>query len=142
MEIEQRLKKKTDQYQRAIESFKALLELDLSAYEGVVLDGLQNGLIQKFEICSELTWKVIKLFLLAELQIDARTPKSAIKEFYLAGLADSALYENLLRMQNDRSSLSHLYGEGASQKILARLKSYENSMEAVLATISSAPAST
>ncbi len=136
MEITQRLQKKIEQYQKALKGFKDLLALDLRSYEGVVLDGLQNGLIQKFAVCAELTWKLIKLYLLAEHQIDARTPKSAIKEFYLAGLADSGLYEKLIQMQDDRNSLSHMYSEAAFQKILGKLRSHENSMEAVLAIIS------
>lgn len=135
MEIKQRLQKKIEQYHNAIKGFKDLLDLDMGAYEGVVLDGLQNGLIQKFEVCSELTWKLIKLYLLLEHQIDAKTPKTVIKEFYLAGLADSRLYESLLQMQEDRNSLSHLYDETAFQEILGKLKTYEKDMEAVLAIV-------
>ncbi len=136
MEIDQRLRQKIAQYQQAIEGFSALLAIDLQAYDGVVRDGLMNGLIQKFEISSELTWKLIKLFLLSAHQIDARTPKSAIKEFYLAGLADSSLYESLLRMQDDRNRASHIYDEAAFQEILGRLKTYEQNMKDVLAIVS------
>ncbi len=136
MEIDERLAGKLKQYRKSIKGFSDLLNLDLGSYEGVVLDGLQNGLIQKFEMCSELTWKLIKSFLFTVHKVDAKTPKSAIKEFYLAGLAENSLYESLIQMQDDRNSLSHLYDEKAFQEILSKLKAYENSMEQVFSFIS------
>ncbi len=136
MEIDKRLARKLDQYRVSIKGFKDLLALDLTIYEGVVLDGLQNGLIQKFEVCSELTWKLIKSFLFSVHKVDSKTPKLAVKEFYLAGLADNDLYESLVQMQDDRNTLSHLYDEVTFQEILTKLKHYESNMEQVLVIVS------
>ncbi len=136
MEIDKRLARKLDQYRTSIKGFKDLLALDLTLYEGVVLDGLQNGLIQKFEVCSELTWKLIKSFLFSVHKVDSKTPKLAVKEFYLAGLADNSLYESLVQMQDDRNTLSHLYDEVTFQEILTKLKHYESNMEQVLLIVS------
>ena len=63
----------------AVESFRALLAVDLTYYTApIILDGIKNGQIQKFEYTAELSWKLIKKFLWQVDGIETKSPKSAI----------------------------------------------------------------
>lgn len=110
--------------EQAIKSFKESLELDLSGYTGVELDTIKSGQVQKFEYCAELCWKAIKQFLDDVHGIDSVSPKTAIKNFYLAKQIQETEYETLVEMVNDRNRLSHIYEAVYFEEIHSRLKEY------------------
>src|SRR3989338_8721422 len=109
----------------AVESFRALLAVDLTYYTApIILDGIKNGQIQKFEYTAELSWKLIKKFLWQVDGIETKSPKSAIKAFYTSGHVDEAGYRQLIEMIDDRNFLSHIYDEGDFVRIHQKLSSY------------------
>ncbi|MCK5177653.1 MAG: HI0074 family nucleotidyltransferase substrate-binding subunit [Candidatus Aenigmarchaeota archaeon] len=131
MEQTERFKYKHLNYSNALEGFNDLLKVDLSEYTGVVLDGLKNGQIQKFEYCTELTWKIIKSFLQNLHMLELPTPKLAIKAFYTNNFVDEKAYELLINMLEDRNKLSHIYNEEDFNKIHIKLGDYLNGMISV-----------
>lgn len=116
-------------YRQALEGFSDLLEVDLTPFEAKIADGLKNGQAQKFEYTAELTWKMIRRFLLLKDAIEANSPKGAVKEFYLAGYVDEPDYEALAAMLDDRNRLSHVYKAAEFEEILARLPAYARLMD-------------
>jgi nucleotidyltransferase substrate binding protein (TIGR01987 family) len=92
-----------------------------SQLDARLIDGLKNGVAQKFEYTFELCWKCIKDFLKRQEGIDEATPKKIIKAFYLAGYAIEDDYLALLRAVDDRNLLSHIYNEATFAEILARI---------------------
>jgi len=108
------------------------LEIDTAGFKQDVVEIIKNGRIRKFEYCSELTWKIIKLFLFEHHGIDTRSPREAIKEFFLVGAVEEPDYELLIAMLNDRNSLSHIYKEELFEEIHDRLKKYLDVMMKVL----------
>jgi len=111
MEQSERYKYKLAVLEKAIDGFNRSLQIDTSIFTDDVTDAIKNGRIQKFEYCSELIWKVIKLFLFEQHGIDARSPRETIKEFFLVGAVEETNYELLIDMLNDRNRLSHIYQE-------------------------------
>lgn len=111
------------QFKDALDGFKELVNVDLEELnkkvDSVVVDGIKNGQAQKFEYCTELCWKVIKLFLFQYDGLDEKSPKQAIKAFYLAGHCDENVYKKLLDIINDRNKLSHIYNENEFNIILS-----------------------
>lgn len=77
---------KLKEFKKAVNGFTYLVNVDLKSLDldERLIDGLENGKVQKFEYSMELCWKLIKKFLEQEDGIDAKTPKQAIKEFYMA----------------------------------------------------------
>ena len=67
---------KLNEFKKAIEGFSYLVGVDLKSMENVLdkrlIDGIENGMIQKFEYSIELCWKLIKQFLKQEDGIDAK----------------------------------------------------------------------
>ena len=133
----EKLIKKLDLYQKAVSSFEKLLEQNLNELNlsDTLIDGLKNGQIQKFEYCTELTWKLIRRFLIEVDGIEAKSPKESIKEYFLKGYIEEAQYEKMFQMINDRNDLSHLYSESEFELILKCLPEYLKLMKSVLITI-------
>ncbi len=117
---------------KAIDGFNKSLQIDTSIFTDDVSDAIKNGRIQKFEYCSELTWKIIKFFLYEHHGIDTRSPRETIKEFFLVGAVEETNYELLIDMLNDRNRLSHIYKEEFFEEIHTRLKTYSGVLNEVL----------
>ena len=97
-----------------------------------MIDGLENGLVQKFEIVTEQSWKLGKVFLLKKEGIDEKTPKQTVKNFYKAGYLDEDDYLLWIQALDDRNTLSHRYDEVAYQKALGRMNEYADFFERLL----------
>ena len=108
----------------AVDGFQGVLEITASDYSENVEDAINNGKIQKFEYCTELSWKLLKNFLLEIHGIDAKTPKLVVKEFFLLSAFDDEGYECFLDMIDERNRLSHIYSDNAFLEVLKKLPSY------------------
>lgn len=132
---------KLNEFKKAIEGFSYLVGVDLKSLEDILdkrlIDGIENGMIQKFEYSIELCWKLIKRFLKQEDGIDAKTPKQSVKEFYLAGYIDEDNYLKLIDMIDDRNSLSHIYDEDEFKKIIKNFSKYVKVFEKIEQVINS-----
>ena len=62
MEQSQRFKYKLELYEKALKGFNISLNIDVLGFSEEIIDTIKNGRIQKFEYCTELTWKAIKIF--------------------------------------------------------------------------------
>ena len=100
MTLEQ-IKLKHEDFSRALKKLHTALEEDITANE-LFLDGL----IQRFEFCFELSWKLMKAFLDYE-GIEVNSPRSAIRKAFQTELIADA--ETWLDMLEKRSLSSHTY---------------------------------
>ena len=123
-------------FKSALNTLQLSLQLDLGKYNNVELDTVKSGQIQKFEYCTELCWKTVKIFLAHKHGIDTISPKTTIKEFYRISLIDDKNYELLIQMLDDRNRLSHIYNELFFEDIYLKLDVYFKVMKKVLDNIS------
>lgn len=100
-----------------------------------LIDGIRNGLAQKFEYTLELCWKCIKDYLREKEGIDEASPKKVLKAYYLAGQLTEDAYIQLLSAIDDRNRLAHVYDEPTFNAILARIPSYSTLLEAASQTL-------
>ena len=108
MTIEQ-VKAKHEDFERALTKMKIALEKNILEDE-LYLDGL----IQRFEFCFELSWKVMQILLSYE-GISVNSPRSAIrKSFESEIIAD---VEGWLEMLESRNLSTHTYDEKTAKKI-------------------------
>jgi len=93
----------------------------------------KDGVIQRFEFTFELLWKTLKI-ILEYKGIEVRSPRSAIKEAFKAGLIEDD--EILLDMLEDRNLSSHIYSEEVAEQIFKRIeKAYVPALEKLLAML-------
>ena len=75
---------------------------------------IRDSVIQRFEFCYELAWKMLKLAL-AEEGLEATTPKQVIREATTAQwITDGNLWTEMQRMRNETS---HTYDQALARKV-------------------------
>lgn len=108
MTLEQ-IKLKHETFSRALKKLHAALAEDISANE-LFLDGL----IQRFEFCFELAWKLMKAF--AEYEgVEVNSPRASIRQAFQIRLIDDA--EAWLDMLEKRNLSAHTYDEEIAAEI-------------------------
>jgi len=132
MEQSPQFNAKIQSYLNAITGFKKIFNLDIELLDEVQIDAINNGKIQKFEYCVELSWKLIKQFNWLSGCLETKSPKSAIKTFFQTGYIDENQCETFILMIEDRNKLSYLYNEENYTIILQKLPQYLELLELIL----------
>lgn len=135
MEFTETFEGKIATLEKALNTFETLLYRDLSGLDEVLLDGIENGCIQKFEYSIELTWKLAKFFLENHALMISPSPKEAIKNLLLSGTINEEVYEHLFNALLDRNKLSHIYKEDYFHQIFAKLPIHLDTMKKTLNAI-------
>jgi nucleotidyltransferase substrate binding protein (TIGR01987 family) len=114
MNADIRWKQRFEHYTQAVNHLK-------EAVEQPNLDRLQKaGMIQFFEMCSDLSWKLLKDYLEEQSYNDVATPRAAIKQAFNADIIkDGHAWMDLL---SDRNLTSHVYDEVAINQILTLIR--------------------
>lgn len=120
----------------SLASLKYLLDVNLASLQEVLdprlLDGLENGKAQKFEVVIKLCWKCIKDYLRENEGVDAASPKQSIKAFYTTGKIEEKTYLSLIKAIDTRNQFSHIYDEKKFNRLLQQLPDMATAMQNVL----------
>jgi nucleotidyltransferase substrate binding protein (TIGR01987 family) len=121
--------KKFGNFCRAIDNLKIInkydLPLDMTNENSNLIVA---GLINLYNICFELSWKVLKEQLLWNGYDEGKvgSPRIILKTAYTAGMiSDESLWLNALR---DRNDVMHLYSEDVALSIIDNIKNLYLSM--------------
>ncbi len=99
--------------QRAQQFAKAVARLE-DACDQPENEFIRDSVIQRFEFCFELSWKMLKLKLNTE-GIDASTPRTVIRESVTAGLLDDGnAWSGMLQKRNETS---HTYDDRLAKDV-------------------------
>lgn len=71
----------------------------------------RDSLIQRFEYCTDLLWKVVKEYLEKVEKLKIASPKAVFRECYTIGILTESEAEAFLLMLDARSMTSHVYRE-------------------------------
>lgn len=94
----------------------------------IELSTLRDGVIQRFEFTLELSWKILKTYLVNEGIDCVNTPKSVVREAYKAGIIKNG--EIWIEMIDDRNLTSHIYSQSMADDIYLRItKKYFKELE-------------
>lgn len=102
---------------------KALSRLDegIKDYEKLALDSIRDGVLQRFEFCTDLAWKTAREYLLDQGYADINSPKSVMKKAYSDGLIDDEFV--WLDILNSRNITSRIYDEETAVNIYNKVAS-------------------
>ena len=98
-----RLQERIENFNRAYEIFTDAVQAYKSDKSAVLM---QMALIQSFEICFELAWKILKDYLSVKA-VEVFTPKDTIKSAFNAQIIMNG--QIWIDMANDRNLSSHEY---------------------------------
>lgn len=99
------LEDRFNQYKNAVDRLEEVIETYNDNNSRIIVDAM----IQRFEFCVELSWKLLKDYLSSENVGDFNSPRSVMKESYEMGLITEG--ELWLDMLEDRNLTSHTYDE-------------------------------
>jgi nucleotidyltransferase substrate binding protein (TIGR01987 family) len=109
------IQEKIEQLETALENLKIIIDAYNKENTKIIKDGLRDSIIQRFEFCTELSWKLMKKYLDENLVIELFSPKSVIKESYKQKLIEDG--EVWLDILEDRNLTSHTYDENTANRI-------------------------
>ena len=129
----ERLNLKYEQLQKAYKQLAKIINLFLEKKNNNApeeeLIVYQDSLIQRFEICFDLTWKYIKTYLEDMLGIIAKSPKAVFQESFKQDLFDENTLRFFLSMVDDRNTTTHVYDEETVREIGGRITDYYKIMK-------------
>jgi nucleotidyltransferase substrate binding protein (TIGR01987 family) len=120
---------------RALEGLSMAIAIDTTGYPDFIRDVIDNGRIQKFEVCVELFWKYLRSSLMSEGLDVPNSPKAAIKAGLDRGVLLEGEYQATLDMIADRNTCSHVYRQAILPAIVGRLAGYGDLMHMILARL-------
>lgn len=93
------------QYKSAVDRLEEVIDAYSSNNNQIIVDAM----IQRFEFCVELSWKLLKDYLSSENVGNFNSPRSVMKEAYKMNIITEG--ELWLDMLEDRNLTSHTYDE-------------------------------
>lgn len=96
------------------------LEEALKEYKQYKISSSRDGVIQRFEFCTELAWKSTREYLIEEGYVDINSPKSVMKQAFADGVINN---DHLwLELLNARNLTYHIYDESTADDIFEDIK--------------------
>jgi nucleotidyltransferase substrate binding protein (TIGR01987 family) len=120
-----------NEFQSSLKGLENAINEDASLFNPVVQDLIENGRIQKFEICAELAWKLSKFYLEKELGIIESSPKQVYRSLLNSAIIEESLLIALLKIVDDRNALSLIYKEDFFDKVSAELPTHAANLSAL-----------
>ena len=89
-------------------------------YDKLGLDVIRDGVIQRFEFCTELAWKTLREYLIEQGYSDINSPKNVLKTAFADGILNDE--QGWLDILDARNITSHVYDEATAQKIFDNIR--------------------
>jgi nucleotidyltransferase substrate binding protein (TIGR01987 family) len=137
MELSRKFKEDLLEYNKAFLGFEKILDLIPNNYTEIEADAIKNGWLQKFEYCTELAWKVGKVFLELQTGQIVNNPKGVYRLLYLSKFIDEKLCDDLFQTLNDRNKMSHIYKEEMFQFVIENIQNHKTALFKIKAFYSS-----
>lgn len=96
------------------------LEESINEYEVYKISSSRDGVIQRFEFCTELAWKNAREYLREQGYVEINSPKAVMKQAYSDGLIDDE--RSWIELLNARNLTSHIYDENTASEIFESIK--------------------
>ncbi len=112
------MRKKDEKYEKYVNAVHRLEEA-INDYQTVALDSVRDGVIQRFEFCTELAWKTLREYLLEQGYSEINSPKSVMKTAFADGLLNDE--QGWLDILNSRNITSHIYDENTAAAVFQNI---------------------
>ena len=109
---EEKRDKFKDAVQRLVEA--------IADYDKLPNSTVRDGVIQRFEFCTELAWKTCREYLLEQGYTEVNSPKPVMRQAFADGLVDNDLV--WVEILNARNLTTHLYDDAEATKIFEDIK--------------------
>lgn len=107
---------KRDKFKDAVQR----LEEAIADYDKLPNSTVRDGVIQRFEFCTELAWKTCREYLLEQGYTEVNSPKPVMRQAFADGLVDNDLV--WVEILNARNLTTHLYDDAEATKIFEDIR--------------------
>lgn len=107
-----------EKYSKLITAVKRLSDAIID-YDKYHIDSVRDGVIQRFEFCTELAWKTIREYLIDQGYSDINSPKNVLKTAFSDGLINNE--QGWLEILESRNITSHVYDESTAENIFKNI---------------------
>lgn len=113
------MNKFSEKYQQLTDAVARLREA-LADYDKIALDSVRDGVIQRFEFCTELAWKTMREYLIDQGYTELNSPKATVRQALAFGLVTDET--GWLKLLEDRNLTSHIYNEVTAKEIFQNIR--------------------
>ncbi len=92
----------------------------------------RDAMIQRFEFCFDLTWKLLKIYLENNYGIEVASPKKVFQECIKQNLVPEDKSDLLLEMVEARNNTSHNYDEEIAHEIAQKIPQYYELLKTII----------
>lgn len=116
-----------DEYQKTIARTHREME------EKIAL-GLRDSIIQRFEYCTDLFWKFLKVYLeeVQNVSLSINSPLGIIRACVEAKVMTESQGERCIEMIKNRNLTSHIYREEIAQTMASQIPGYHELMHTIV----------
>lgn len=96
------------------------LEEAINIYDNAPNTAVRDGVIQRFEFCTELAWKATREYLIEQGYTDLNSPKSVMRQAYADGLISRD--REWLDLLTARNITSHVYDDETAADVFKNIR--------------------
>lgn len=116
------LTKKYEIFAKALSTLhEAIIKIQHTANDDSEYDTRRDSLIKRFEYCTDLLWKYLKLYLEERYGFLEASPKKVYRACVVAQIVTEPEGEQLLEMVDVRNQTSHTYNEGFAETLSLKI---------------------
>lgn len=99
---------------------------------------MRDGVMQRFEYCTDSLWKFLKLYLenVQKVSIESSSPRSILRKALITNLITDDEYAILMESVSQRNLTSHTYNEKIAEEIRKHIPTYYKAMHTVISRLS------
>lgn len=127
----------TLRHQKFIKALQSLNQALLKFKTHADHDMARDSVIQRFEYCADMFWKVLKDHLKMHLKIEVEIarPKPVFKECFDTKLISNEEFDLCIKLTEDRNLTSHAYDEEFAETMSLRIENYYILIQSVMQRI-------
>lgn len=131
--VEKKTINKIAGFEKAIKTLQTvLLQVQETSSDSEYYIFFRDSLIQRFEYCTDMFWKMLREFIIEHHGIDVpASPKIVLKQAFDVSIIDETQYQILVSSVNDRNLSSHAYHEKIAEQISSHVQGYYLLMQKV-----------
>lgn len=114
--------------------YKKLFEKDSTDRNERLFTSMRDSMIQRFEYCTDLLWKVLKLYLeeIEKIDLPINSPRIIVREAVAARILTESEGFEYMDMVKSRNITSHIYREEIADAIAHEVPEYYEFMKKIM----------
>ncbi len=127
----------TLRYQKFTKALQSLHQALIKFKTHADHDMARDSVIQRFEYCADMFWKVLKdhLKMHLKIEIEVARPKPVFKECFDTKIISNEEFDICIKLIEDRKLTSHTYDEKFAEIMSLRIENYSILMQSVMKRI-------